>query len=153
MIKIQGLDGLKALAGQALGVSEWHTVEQTDIDRFALATGDLQWIHVGADRAKAGPFGGTIAHGFLSLGMTTMLLWEVAEVAGYETVINYGVNRVRFPAVLPVNSRVRAEVILDKVREVPGGAEAVWAVKVEREGGDRPVCVAEIVFRYYGAAQ
>lgn len=151
MITIKGLGGLQAYAGKEIGVSRPLMVNQADVHMFAAATRDHQWIHVDRERAAAGPFGGTIAHGFLTLGMTTALLWDVAEVAGYETVINYGVNRVRFPAVLPVGSRVIGRVTLAEVREIRGGAEAVWHVEVLREGGDRPVCVADIVFRYYGA--
>ena len=142
------IEALKDEVGKELGVSEWVAVDQAMIDRFAEATGDFQWIHVDVARAKASPFGGTIAHGFLTLSLAPMLVAEVFEVADAGIKINYGLNRVRFPAPLPVGSRVRADVTCAAVEEVPGGLQGTFAVTFEREGGTKPVCVAELLLRY-----
>jgi acyl dehydratase len=147
--KIDGIEGLKQRAGEHLGYSEWHTVTQEQINLFADATGDHQWIHVDLERAKAGPFGTPIAHGYLTLSLTPALLDEMLEVSGVSMAINYGLNKLRFPAPLPVGSRVRAGAALGQVEEVEGGAQAVLTVTYELEGGTKPVCVAEILFRYY----
>jgi len=123
-------------------------VTQEQVGLFADATGDHQWIHLDAERAKTGPFGGTIAHGFLTLSLAPLLVQEVVEVPDASIVINYGLNKVRFPAPMPVGSRVRADVSCVAVDDVPGGQQATYAVTFEREGGTKPVCVAELLLRY-----
>jgi acyl dehydratase len=142
------LDELRNRVGERLGASAWHEVTQEQVSMFADATGDHQWIHLDQERAAAGPFGGTIAHGFLTLSLAPMLVHEVFEVADAGITINYGLNRVRFPAPLPVGSRVRADVTCAAVDEVPGGLQATFAVTFEREGVTKPVCVAELLLRY-----
>lgn len=146
---IAGLDGLRACAGTDLGVSSWLTVEQSMIDLFAQVTGDEQWIHVDPARAKEGPFGSTVAHGFLALALSCGLLWDVAVVDGIDAVINYGVNKVRFPAPVLVGSRVRMHVSVAEVKDVAGGVEVVYHMAYETEGQTKPPCVADLVFRYY----
>jgi acyl dehydratase len=135
-------------AGQDLGTSNWSVVTQERVDLFADATGDHQWIHVDRQRAASGPFGGTIAHGYLTLSLIPQLLAEVVEVTGAELAVNYGLNRVRFPAPLPTGSRVRASVECQAVRDVPGGHQAIFRISVEREGSDKPVCIAEQIVFY-----
>ena len=120
-IVLSGLAGLQERAGQEVGTSSWRTVKQSDIDTFAKLTGDEQWIHVDPERAKAGPFGATVQHGFLTLGLATGLLWEVCTVDGFGVVLNYGLNKVRFPAPLPVESRIRMNVQLAEVQGIQGG--------------------------------
>jgi acyl dehydratase len=142
------LGELRNHVGERLGASAWHEVTQEQVSMFADATGDHQWIHLDQERAAAGPFGGTIAHGFLTLSLAPMLVHEVFEVADAGITINYGLNRVRFPAPLPVGSRVRADVTCAAVEEVSGGLQATFAVTFEREGGTKPVCVAELLLRY-----
>lgn len=148
---ITGADELKALAGQRIGLSRWVHVGQRDVDAFAAITNDEQWIHVDPERAKAGPFGGTIMHGFFTLALATSLLWDVVQVDGFDVVINYGVNKVRFPAPLRVGTHFFAAVDLAEVRTVKGGVEAVWRLTFETAAAEKPACIAEIVFRYYGA--
>ncbi|ROO85796.1 acyl dehydratase [Actinocorallia herbida] len=140
--------GLAGLAGAGLGTSDWREVTQEDVDLFARATGDHQWIHVDAERAAKGPFGGTIAHGHLTLSLIPVLLAEILVVEGASLGINYGMNRVRFPAPLRVGSRIRATAALTSAEQVPGGVQAVATVTVTAEDAPRPVCVAEVVFRY-----
>jgi acyl dehydratase len=140
-----GVDELRAAAGEHLGHSGWRTITQQEIDLFAGATGDRQWIHVDPERAKAGPFGSTVAHGYLTLSLVPQLVWEVYAVEGTGMTLNYGVNRVRFPAPLPVESRIRAGVELLSVEPAAGGFQEMLRVTVEREGGGKPVCVAETV--------
>lgn len=148
-VVLNGLAGLQERAGQDIGVSGWRTVEQGDIDLFARLTGDEQWIHVDPQRAADGPFGATVQHGFLTLGLATGLLWEVCVVEGFGVVLNYGLNRVRFPAPLRVGSRIRMHVALAEVKDLTGGAEAVYRLTYEVEGQEKPCCVADLVFRYY----
>jgi len=139
---------LRDLIGVELEPTAWLEVSQARIDEFAHATGDSQWIHTDPERAAAGPFGTTIAHGYLTLSLCAPLLSEaLADLTGYGMGINYGVNRVRFPAPVPAGSRIRARVTVDSVAEIPGGDQAVFIVTVEREGGEKPVCVAELVLR------
>ena len=133
--------------GTERGPTGWLVVDQERIDRFADATGDPQWIHVDPERAAAGPFGTTIAHGFLTLSLCVPFLYEALPVEGARLAVNYGVNRVRFPAPLPSGSRVRARFRVASVEEVAGGEQAVVEAVVEREGGDKPVCAAELVVR------
>jgi len=150
---IQGLDGLKDRLGTDLGVSSWWTVTQDGINTFAKLTGDEQWIHVDPDRAKDGPFGTTVQHGFFTLGLATGFLWEISVVEGFKVILNYGLNKVRFPAPLPVDSRMRMHVNLAEVKELDTpngpGAEAVFRLTYEVEGQTKPCCVADMVFRYY----
>jgi acyl dehydratase len=145
-------DSIAALAGAAgehLGYSEWHTISQEQVSAFADATGDHQWIHIDPERAAAGPFGTTIAHGYLMLSLIPMLASEVYRVDGVRMGVNYGLNRVRFPAPLPTGSRVRAGIRLVSAEPIEGGVHLVGEVSVEREGGDKPCCVAETVSRFY----
>ena len=146
---LHGYDGLAEHVGQTVGTSSWHTVRQEDIDTFAKLTGDEQWIHVDPARAADGPYGTTIQHGFLTLGLATGLLWEVCTVDGFGVILNYGLNRVRFPAPLRVGSRIRMHVEVAEVKALDGGAEAVYRLTYETEGEPKPCCVADLVFRYY----
>ena len=141
------MSSLTDLIGKELGPSEWLEVGQERIDEFARATGDPQWIHTDPARAADGPFGTTIAHGFLTLSLCIPLMNEALMLDGYRMGINYGVNKVRFPAPVPSGARVRARFIVQSVEEVPGGEQGVILATVEREGGDKPVCVAELVLR------
>jgi acyl dehydratase len=140
---------LKEAAGEHLGHSDWHPVSQERVDAFAEATRDHQWIHVDPAAAARGPFGTTIAHGYLMLSMIPMLAAQVSRVEGVRMGINYGLNRVRFPAPLPTGSNLRAGVRLLSVEDVQGGVQVVNEVTLERDGGDKPCCVAETVARYY----
>ena len=147
---ISGLDDLKARVGQHLGYSDWLEVTQERVNQFAEATGDHQWIHVDVERAKGGPFGGPIAHGFLTLSLAPALLKDVWVMEGAKMGVNYGLNKVRFPSPVPVGSKVRAGAKLAEVSEVGGGgAQLVLEATFEIEGSDKPACVAELVFRYY----
>jgi acyl dehydratase len=143
------VDELKAAVGEQLGHTDWVEIEQERIDRFAEATGDHQWIHVDPERAKAGPFGTTIAHGYLTLSLLPLFGPQLISVEGVKMGVNYGTNKVRFPAPVPVGSRLRATATITSVEDVPGGAQVSVAFTVEREGGEKPVCVAESVSRYY----
>lgn len=146
---IYGLDGLRAAAGTDLGVSPWVTIDQELVDNFARLTNDQQWIHVDPQRSKDGPFGSTVAHGFLTMSLATSLLWDVAVVSGVDVIINYGVNKVRFPAPVRVGSRLRMHVSLTEVKEIKGGVETVYHLVYESEGTTKPPCVADVVWRYY----
>ncbi|QLQ11563.1 MAG: MaoC family dehydratase [Nocardioidaceae bacterium] len=145
MKTFNGIEELEQAVGTHLGYSSWHTVTQEQIDLFAQSTGDHQWIHVDPERAAQGPFGSTIAHGYLTLSMVPMLAWEIYTVQNIRMGINYGANKLRFPASVPVGSRVRAGVELLSVAPGGGGYQVVAKVTVEREGGDKPVCVVETV--------
>jgi len=134
--------------GDTYGPSSWVDVPQSRIDAFADATGDHQWIHVDAERASKGPFGTTIAHGYLTLSLLPAASYEVVPRSG-RMGINYGLNRVRFPAPVPVDSRVRATFEVLSVERLEGSAQVTMKATVECEGGDKPVCVAEVVFRHY----
>jgi acyl dehydratase len=136
-------------AGAEYGPSSWIEVAQERIDAFAEATGDRQWIHVEPERAAAGPFGTTIAHGYLTLSLLPVMSYEVVPRGGGGMAVNYGLNRVRFPAAVPSGSRVRGTFRVDGVEESDWGYQATMTATIEREGGDKPVCVAELVFRYY----
>jgi acyl dehydratase len=135
-------------AGDEFGPSRWVEVDQGRVDAFAGATKDSQWIHTNRQRAAEGPFGTTIAHGFLTLSLLPALWFEVAGDGDHPLTVNYGVNRVRFPAPVPVGSRVRASFRVEDVTEVAGGEQARINAAVEREGEGKPVCVAELVFRF-----
>ena len=148
----ESLAALPPLVGQELAVSDWISVTQQQIDLFADATGDHQWIHVDPERAKSGPFGGTIAHGFLTLSLIPKMVEAALEIRNVRMSVNYGLNRVRFPSPVPAGSRLRARVKLLECEPLPGhGMQIVWQVTVERDGSDKPVCVAESVTRRYGA--
>ena len=151
MRTITGLAELKQATGEELGVSGWHEVTQKDIDAFADVTGDHQWIHVDPERAKETPFGGTIAHGYYTLSLAPKLTDEVLEMEGFAFAINYGLNKVRFPAPVPVDSRIRASARVAKLEDVPGGAQITSELTFETEDGEKPVCVAESLSRVYGA--
>jgi acyl dehydratase len=144
-----GLDELRKLAGADLGASDWLEITQDRVDTFADATGDHQWIHVDVERAKGGPFGGTIAHGYLTLALVIPLWTEILRIDGVGMKINYGLNRVRFPAPVPVGSRVRLHARVTAADDVPGGVQLTVDLTVERHGADKPAVVAEAVYRYY----
>jgi acyl dehydratase len=135
--------------GDEFGPSSWIDVGQERIDAFAAATGDDQWIHVDRERAAAGPFGGTIAHGYFTLSLLPVMSYEVVPRQVGGMAVNYGLNRVRFPAPVPSGSRVRGTFKVEGVDEADWGFQATMTATVEREGGDKPVCVAELLFRYY----
>ena len=143
------LADLQALVGQCVGVSPWVVVDQARIDAFAHCTGDRQWIHVDPARAATGPFGTTIAHGFLTLSLLPEFMAGAMHIADVRMGVNYGLNRVRFPAPVPVDGRLRGHLVLQGYKPLPGGAEIVLQVTVEREGHAKPVCVAESVTRRY----
>ncbi|MFE3073397.1 MaoC family dehydratase [Streptomyces sp. NPDC059247] len=140
---------LRAGVGEQLGYSDWLEIDQKRIDLFAEATGDHQWIHVDPERAAAGPFGATIAHGYLTLSLLPALVPQVMSVEGMRMGINYGTGKVRFPSPVPVGSRLRATAVLTEVTEAGGGVQVTARVTVEREGAEKPACVAESVSRYY----
>jgi len=147
---IDGPSDLQARAGQHLGYSDWLEITQARVNQFAEATGDFQWIHVDVERATAGPFGGPIAHGFLTLSLAPGLLRDVWQVKGAKMGVNYGLNKVRFPSPVPVGSKVRAGAVLKEVTDVGGGGmQLVLETTFEVQGADKPACVAELVFRYY----
>jgi len=152
-IVLHGYEGLVERVGQEVGTSSWHTVRQEDIDLFAKLTRDEQWIHTDPERAAEGPFGSTVQHGFLTLGLSTGHLWEVCTVDGFDVVLNYGLNKVRFPAPLRVEKRTRMHVAVAEVRPLGDdphkGAEAVYRLTFEIEGEPKPCCIADLVFRYY----
>ena len=144
------LQDLAACVGQEVAVSDWMAVTQEQVNQFAQATGDPQWIHVDVERAKSGPFGGTIAHGFLTLSMLPKFFESSFEIRQTRMGINYGLNRVRFTSVVPVGSRLRARMTLKAAEWIEqGGMQMTWSVTVEREGHDKPVCVAESLSRRY----
>jgi len=144
------LQDLAACVGQEVALSDWMVVTQEQVNQFAEATGDPQWIHVDVERAKSGPFGGTIAHGFLTLSMLPKFFESSFEIRQTRMGINYGLNRVRFTSVVPVGSRLRARMTLKAAEWIEqGGLQMTWSVTVEREGHDKPVCVAESLSRRY----
>ena len=149
MLTISGIDELRAKVGEELGVSEWHEVTQDAINAFADATGDHQWIHVDPERAAQTPWGSTIAHGLYTLSLGPQFTFAMFTIEGFAFGLNYGYNKVRFPAPLPVNSRVRMRATLSSVDDVPGGVQLTVTQAFEREGEEKPVCVAESVARMY----
>jgi acyl dehydratase len=148
-MRVNGIEELKEYVGKELGTSSWFEVSQERIGTFADATDDHQWIHVDVERAKSGPFGGPIAHGFLTLSLLIPLFDEVLQVDGVAMGINYGLNKVRFPAPVPAGSRIRMTATLAELEEIAGGAQAVVDCVIEVEGGAKPVCVAQPVYRFY----
>ena len=145
----ESVDALTPLVGQVVATSDWITVTQERIALFADATGDHQWIHLDAERAKAGPFGTTIAHGFLTLSLLPEMSASAMEVRGTRMGVNYGLNKVRFPAPVPSGSRLRGHFKLLAVEPIEGGAQITMEVTMEREGSAKPVCVAESLSRRY----
>lgn len=143
------LTDLAACAGQEITVTDWHQVTQQHIDQFAEATGDHQWIHVDAERAKAGPFGSTIAHGYLTLSLLAGFFSRSIKVKEVRMGVNYGSNKVRFMSPVPEGSRLRVRVELLDTTPIEGGMQVAWRATIEREGSDKPVCVAEPLSRYY----
>jgi acyl dehydratase len=146
---VNGIDELKALQGQHLGHSDYVQITQEQVNQFAEATGDHQWIHTDPERAKAGPFGGPIAHGYLTLSLAPALLPQILQVGGISMGVNYGCGKVRFPSPVPVGSKVRAGAELVSVEDVAGGAQVTMRVTFEVEGAPKPSCVAEVIYRYY----
>ena len=149
MLTLTGIDQVKGHVGQEIGVSGWHLVTQETIDAFADVTGDHQFIHVDPERAKETPFGGTIAHGYYTLSLAPKLSDEIMSFEGFAFGVNYGLNRVRFPAPLPVGQKVRMRATLASVDEIPGGVQATLNLTFEVEGGEKPVCVAESIARLF----
>jgi len=149
MKTFQTIAELELLVGQEIATSDWVTVTQERIQRFAEATNDHQWIHLDPERAKAGPFGATIAHGFLTLSLLPEMSASALEVKGTRMGVNYGLNKVRFPAPVPSGSRLRGRFKLLKYEPIEGGAQITMEVTMEREGSDKPVCVAESLSRRY----
>ena len=146
---VNSIEELTALVGTHVGYGEYRTVTQEQVNLFADATGDHQWIHVDPERAKAGPFGGPIAHGYLTLSMIPVLLNGVMQVDGVAMGVNYGTNKVRFTSPVPVGSELRAGATLASVDEVAGGVQVALDVVVEVKGAPKPSCVAQVVYRYY----
>jgi acyl dehydratase len=145
------LDGPQAVldaTGTHLGFSDWLEITQERVDLFAEATGDRQWIHVDPAKAKDGPFGGTIAHGYLTLSLSNLFLPQIVEITGFSMGINYGANKVRFPAPVPVGSKVRGGAELLAVEEIPGGLQTTVLITIEIDGGTKPTCVIESISRY-----
>ncbi|MGH9301766.1 MAG: MaoC family dehydratase [Acidimicrobiales bacterium] len=146
---INDLDGFRAKLGEHLGYSDWHDVTQDQVNLFADATADHQWIHTDPVRAKAGPFGGPIAHGYLTLSLVAGYFPEVIQVHGISMGVNYGCNKVRFPAPVPVGSQIRVGGTLASIEDIAGGLQACIDVTVEVKGQEKPSCAAQVVFRYY----
>lgn len=150
MRTFETLADLAVCVGQEVAVSEWTTITQEQVNRFAEATGDHQWIHVDVERAKAGPFGAPIAHGFLTLSLLPSFFDSALDIKGVRMGVNYGLNRVRFPSPVPVGSRLRGRLTLQSAEPIErNGLQLTWLVAVEREGGDKPACVAESMARLY----
>jgi acyl dehydratase len=147
---IDGTDELKSLVGEHLGTSDWLEITQGRVNQFADATGDHQWIHCDPERAKDGPFGGTIAHGYLTISLAPALLPQVVQVTGFKMALNYGLNKLRFPSPVKVGSNLRVSAVLTSVEDVTGGVQIAYGLTFEIEGSDKPACVAEVVFRYLG---
>jgi acyl dehydratase len=146
---IDGFDGLRAREGEELGVSEWFEVTQEDVSNFAKVTGDDYWIHTDPERAAQSEFGGTIAHGFFTLALAPRFMYEILTIEGIGITVNYGAQKLRFPAPLPVGDRVRMRIRLQAVEENAAGMRSTMLLTFEREGGDKPVCVAEWLGQYF----
>ncbi len=147
--KINGVQGLKDIVGKHLGYSSWHLITQGQINAFAEATGDHQWIHVDPEKAKTGPFGRTVAHGYLTLSLIPVLLPELLVVSGVTMGVNYGANKVRFPAPVPSGSNVRLGAVITSVTEISGGVQSAIDVTIEVEGSSKPSLAAQVLFNYY----
>jgi acyl dehydratase len=146
--ELETLDELASFVGKELGISSWVDIDQARINSFAHATDDHQWIHVDIERAKIGPFGETIAHGYLTLSLLIPMWTDILEVRDVHTKVNYGLNRVRFPAPVPSGSKIRAHATLAAFETIAGGAQLTIDIFAERHGSDKPACVAQLVFRY-----
>jgi acyl dehydratase len=146
---VSGVDDFHRLAGQHVGYSPWQLIDQDRVNLFADATGDHQWIHVDPERAKTGPFGGAIAHGYLTLSLAPVLLNQVISVEGMSFGVNYGCNKVRFPSPVPVGTEVRMGVSVASVEEVEGGVQVSFDLTIEVRDAPKPSCVAQVVYRYY----
>jgi acyl dehydratase len=146
---VDTVEELRGLVGADLGSSNWVEIDQARIDTFADATEDHQWIHVDPERAQAGPFGTPVAHGYLTLSLLIPMWSEILDVKEVTSRVNYGLGKVRFPAPVPVNSKIRMKATLVSVEDVPGGVQLTIDAVLEREGGDKPVCVAQPIFRFY----
>lgn len=148
--RFTGIDDARSKLGQEIGLSDWMLIDQERVNVFARVTGDEQWIHVDAERAKReSPFGGPIAHGYLTLSLLAKFAGECIDVEGIKLAVNYGLNRVRFASPVKVGSRVRARFVLAQVDDITGGAQVVWQVTIEIEGQEKPACAAEMVVRWY----
>ncbi|WP_432144584.1 MaoC family dehydratase [Streptomyces sp. bgisy084] len=148
-VSVHGIDELKKLSGSALGTSDWIDITQDRVNGFADATGDHQWIHVDVERARRGPFGGPIAHGYLTLALFIPLFTDLLDVEGVTTKVNYGLNKVRFPAPVPVGSRLRLTAVLAAVDDISGGVQMTVDGTIEIEGGSKPAAVLQSVTRFY----
>lgn len=146
---IQGPEGLIELAGSELGTSEWMIIDQERVDRFAEATDDSQWIHVDPERAAAGPYGGTLAHGYLTLSLIPSHLRNIFRIEGFSRAVNYGLNKVRFITPVVTGRRVRARAWIDTVTPLDGAIQVNYRLEVEVEGSERPACVADTIVRYF----
>ncbi|HYD63105.1 MAG TPA: MaoC family dehydratase [Noviherbaspirillum sp.] len=150
MRHIASVEELKTLIGQEVAATDWFTISQERVNLFAEATGDHQWIHLDVERSKKeSPYGTTIAHGFLTLSLLPMIMQSAVSMPEAKLSVNYGLNKVRFPGPVPVGSRVRGRMALKDVEDIEGGVQVTWTVTIEREGGDKPVCVAESIARRY----
>ena len=145
---LHGADEVRAAVGTHLGYSAWLDIDQQRVDLFAEATGDHQWIHVDPQRAATGPFGGTIAHGYLTLSLSNLFLPQIVEVQGFAMGVNYGTNKVRFPAPVRVGSRIRGGAEMTEVAEVKGGLQTTIVITIEVEGETKPACVIESISRW-----
>ena len=149
--QIPSIEALRAMIGQEIGVSDWLTLTQERIDQFAEATGDHQWLHIDSERAaRESPYGTTVAHGFLTLSLLSYFIAHAMRIEGVRMGINYGFNRVRFPAPVPVGAQIRAHFALQGIEDIAGGVQTTWGVVIEVQGSDKPCCVAEWVTRRYG---
>ena len=146
---VDGVAGLESLVGRTLGPTDWTTITQEQVDQFAAATGDHQWIHVDVERAANGPFGGTIAHGYLTLSLLPVLLGELLAVTGFSMGVNYGADRIRFAAPVRVGARLRATAELNTLTEVAGGVQMDVTVTISIEDVAKPACVARVLLRRY----
>lgn len=150
MRHIASIAELRKLIGQEVAVTDWLAINQERVNQFAEATGDHQWIHLDVGRSKKeSPYGTTIAHGFLTLSLLPLIMQSAISMPEARLNVNYGLNKVRFPAPVPVGSKVRGRLALKDVEDIEGGVQIIWAVTIEREGGDKPVCVAEPIVRRY----
>jgi acyl dehydratase len=145
---LNGVEEVRAAKGQHLGHSDWMTMDQERINQFAEATGDRQWIHIDVERAKSGPFGAPIAHGYLTLSLSNYFLPQIIEVQGFSMGVNYGVDKVRFPAPVKVGTRVRAGAELVDVSDINGGLQTLIRITIETEGSDKPNCVIDSLSRW-----
>ncbi len=154
VLNFTNLLALRERVGQEIAVSEWLAVTQDRIRQFADATGDHQWIHLDVERAaKESPYQATIAHGFLTLSLVSVLLRDAVRVSGLRLAVNCGLNRVRFTSAVPAGSRIRARVSAASIAEIGDAVQVVWGITIEREGADKPCCVAEWIVRYYPASE